>query len=304
MTRTIPSPTSSLAVLLAIGLTTAPAAARPVKKATDLFKEGRNALQAGRLDEACNLLRQSFMLEARVGTLLNLAECEEKRGHLLESDERWAQAAELATWQNDKRGEIAEQRRQSLQSRLPSLTVSSEDETKVMIRSDRDGEVKPVEPGRPTTLDPGRYRVDVAAACPTRSYEVTLVEGDRQELPVVPPGQALGRPKRDAAMWIAGWSTLAAGGALAAVGAGLGVGAAQKQSDAEPLCDANNTCTPEGLSLREEGIRFATGSTITFVLGGVGLAAGITLLVLSDRDSSTEVKAQVSPQGGRLIVHW
>src|SRR5262245_31877335 len=53
-----------------------------VSAAEALFEEGRSALAAGDLDLACARFRESNRLDPAVGTVLNLADCEEKRGKL------------------------------------------------------------------------------------------------------------------------------------------------------------------------------------------------------------------------------
>ena len=68
---------STLVALIALAGT---AVAGPA--AEKLFQDGRTALAAGKLDEACDAFHGSENLEPRVGTLLNVADCEERRGRI------------------------------------------------------------------------------------------------------------------------------------------------------------------------------------------------------------------------------
>jgi hypothetical protein len=74
-------------------------------------------------------------------------------------------------------------------------------------------------------------------------------------------------------------------GALAAGGAGLAVGAvlgglaiAKNKESNQKECNAHNQCTDAGLALRNKALSFGTGSTASFIAGGVLAAAGATLI--------------------------
>src|SRR5688572_29192458 len=60
-----------------------------------LFQKGREAMLAENYDSACQFFLESLSLDQAVGTVMNLAVCEEKRGHLTASWERWHQALRL-----------------------------------------------------------------------------------------------------------------------------------------------------------------------------------------------------------------
>src|SRR5882672_2555090 len=59
-----------------------------------LFQEGQAALERGDLDIACPKLRESDRLDPANGTKLNLADCEEKRGHLASAWELYRKLSE------------------------------------------------------------------------------------------------------------------------------------------------------------------------------------------------------------------
>jgi outer membrane protein OmpA-like peptidoglycan-associated protein len=101
------------------------ARAADTSQAEALFTEGRRKMREGALDEACVHLRQSQELDPAVGTLLNLAECEERRGQLARAWSTWLAAAAQATslGQAD-RGALARSRAAALTARLGTLTVA------------------------------------------------------------------------------------------------------------------------------------------------------------------------------------
>lgn len=71
--------------MVVAGLSTlaGPAAAQSAATQADaLFKQGRAQMAAGNLEAACTAFDSSQQLDPAVTTLLNLADCREKRGQL------------------------------------------------------------------------------------------------------------------------------------------------------------------------------------------------------------------------------
>ena len=64
--------------------------------AEKLFRDGKQFMQEGKLAEACEAFRKSQELESRSGTLLNLGDCEEKRGRIATAWELFVQSRALA----------------------------------------------------------------------------------------------------------------------------------------------------------------------------------------------------------------
>src|SRR5262245_9051827 len=97
--------------------------AQPAEAASEaLFRAGRDAMQHGDARTACAKFRESYRLDRALGTLLNIAVCEEALGEL------------SAAWQHhqsvihelpegDDRVVIAHQHLMQLDARLPRVTV-------------------------------------------------------------------------------------------------------------------------------------------------------------------------------------
>ena len=83
-----------------------------------LFAEGRRAAQAGDYDRACASFAASLALDRAAGTLLNLADCEERRGRLAEA-QRLFVAGKEALDPGDERHAYVARRLASLAARLP-----------------------------------------------------------------------------------------------------------------------------------------------------------------------------------------
>ena len=299
-----------LALALGMGslaITPRAAAAATPSRAAQLFDEGLAALDKGQLAQACAKLAESQALEPRVGTLLNLADCEERRGHLVAASEQWGAARELAHKSSDSRETEAKRRHGLLEARIPRLALRLVTEAPpgtTVTRAQADGEAVTVRAdGRAERMDPGRYRVIVAAPGRTeRAAEIEIAPGETKTLLLYPgPAQAAdGSEPRNAGggdgdlghVWTGidtagavvggvGLASLVAGAVLAARAS-----AKRDASNESGHCDASNLCDQEGVDLRAEAIVSARASTATFVVGGVLLAAGVVLVAVPSGGSS------------------
>jgi hypothetical protein len=79
----------------------------------------------GDLGAACEQFRASDKLDPAVGTELNLADCEEKRGRLASAWELYRTVADKLA-DNDERFAFARSHAQALKPRMPTLTLTLE----------------------------------------------------------------------------------------------------------------------------------------------------------------------------------
>jgi hypothetical protein len=159
--------------------------------AEKLFRDGKALLSEGRLDEACDAFRRSHELEQKVGTLLNWADCEEKRGRTATAWAIFIEARALANREHDDRATEADRRAAALAPKLPYLTVRLGGATPpagLVVR--RNGiEVPPAEIGHEVPLDPGAYRLEATAPgyqSWQRSIELTAGARVVVEIPALP----------------------------------------------------------------------------------------------------------------------
>jgi hypothetical protein len=145
-----------------------------------LFDKGRELLTQGKLDEACVQFDESWRIERALGTQLNLANCRERQGKLVEAYELFAGAATLAAAQGDAMREaFALGRAHKLEHQLARITIRLAtpilDGTIVTI----DGEVVPPATKLERHVDP--RKLVVAATGPTgvlSSATLTLGPGE------------------------------------------------------------------------------------------------------------------------------
>ena len=169
-------------LLLLAGLSGAFLASAPLAHAADpvtaeaLFLQGRKDADAGLYVLACAEFEESNHLDPTPGALLNLADCEEKRGQLARAWQHFRQLYdELPS--SDERRPLAESRALVLEQRTPKLRVVLSSGPPATVKRD-DTVLGLASLGASQPVDPGRHVVVVSS--PGRRdqrYDVELAEG-------------------------------------------------------------------------------------------------------------------------------
>lgn len=152
-----------------------------------LFESGHEAMSKGDYDTACARFAESNRLDPAVGSLLNLAVCEEKRGRLATS---WLLFKRVMNDlpAGDDRYPIAQRRASALRPRVPHVTLKLSSEAPkqttvkygTVVLGQASFEV-------PLPFDPGEHKLLVGAPeREPRSYTVVLSEGETKVLTVGP----------------------------------------------------------------------------------------------------------------------
>jgi hypothetical protein len=313
-------------------LLAAPAASAQAGDADALFRQGRQAAERGDYDTACARFQESFKADPATGTLLNLGDCEEHRDHLATALRHYQTAMGKLTL-NDDRLSIVNERVTSLRgraarvfikldSRAPSSTVVTLDGT----------QVPPARLAESLTVDAGQHTIVVRAdgyadntfgfdAKDGRTSEVEVAPGDKSagvtEAPTPPASDEPAPAPAPAAEEAPSSSRKTIGFVIGGIGlAGLAVGgvtgamAIGKESTRKSNCDASDVCNQTGYDAAQSGKTLAGISTYAFVAGGVGLAAGLFLVLTAPSSPSTSpsppsslsILPSIAPGGGGLLV--
>jgi hypothetical protein len=278
-----------------------------------LFREGRSAMKRGDYDLACSKFEDSQRQAPALGTLLNLALCQESRGKLGRAASLFGEFLERAPPDDDRR-ELVERHANELRPRVPVLILGSGTCKSEGCSVALDGKTVALGPTSTSLpVDPGEHVLLVSApGRPVREVRVQLSEGQslvetlrpgaaetlhRGTIPAAVPraarpapgsdrSQSEAQPQRTTA-YVVG-SLGAASLAASLVTGGL---ALARWRTVEQHCSGDTCNSPGALSANSEGRTFSVISTITFASGVLGLGAGTYLYLSAD--------ARVSPRRGQ-----
>lgn len=309
----------ALAFALTWGLFTRPVAAQNSAAADTLFEQGMARLKANDFDAACPLFEESHRLDPKPGVLFTLAACEAKRGRIATALTRYEDYLEIVSTlpssertRQQARERVARKERDALKANVPMLTIVLPADAPDRVSVKRDG----VALGKPSLgvalpVDPGEHIVSVVAAERVLLTEkVTLAAKDQRtvQLPSTypkldestsaPPERESPPPSIPPAAAVA---ALAVGGAGLALGTVFGILALGRKSVVDEECTGAICRTERGRSAGEDGKTFATVSTVGFVIGALGVAAGVPLFVLS-RPAEPTRGPTTSPASAAIVV--
>jgi tetratricopeptide (TPR) repeat protein len=254
-------------------------AATAASRAEELFRVARDAAKRGDYLTACPAFEQSQSLYPAPGTLLNLADCEERQNRLAHALADFAEVQRLVP-SEDPRAQVAAIRQRALEPRVPTLVVLlpvwAPSSTQVRV-DDRALE----EPSRPLRLEPGDHQIvarDAEGA--EQSVDISLAEGESRQVllawPQAAPPAAVqpvpGRSQRRALGLViggAGLSVLAAG---AVTGVLVGVEAGIYKHEC-----VDNACTASGMDAAQTGKVLRIVSPVALGVGAAATAFGAYL---------------------------
>jgi hypothetical protein len=293
------------------------------ERATQLFKQGREAMAAHEYALACQKFIESEGADPHVGTLINLAQCEEPLSKLAASRQYWQQALDLGRATSDPRIDYIERELARIDSRVPRLTVllAPTAPPDTVLRCDG-VEFASASFGVPLPVETGAHALMVSAPQhEPRGYNLEVKEGEHREIVVEPGPRA---PASDARagrttsapptsiIQLGGPGGVPAGSSstsatsgmgtprtIAIVVGGIGVAgivaggifgamAMSKNSDAKNLCPGSGCPTQQGVDAWSDALAFGNVSTVSLIAGGVLLAGGAALWFTS-KPKTTQV---------------
>ena len=288
-----------------------PALASPESEAKDLFARGRELRTNNDCGSAAPLFKKAWTIyPAGLGSLRNLAECEEQLGHFASARRSWLDLKRaLLTAPPDQKYEGWDTDAEQAAARLKPMVATFVVDVYVkgpegeFLANDASGveifvngeSVGTSLVGTPLERDPARYRIraQTAGAKPVETL-VTLNAGDNPHVTIrltkEPMKLAVINPADDhSTRRTLGWILTGAGAAsLAASGITFLIRNGAK-SDVDSQCPSHTNCPDSLHDTVDKGKTMSTLTTILFPVGIVGVAAGVTL-VLTSKSSSPEAK--------------
>lgn len=324
-----------MAAVALAALSAAPtASADPESDAKDLFARARDLRNKGDCVGAVPLFAKAYRVyPSGLGSLRNVAECEEALGHYASARRAWldikralitmVSAPKYEGWEKEAEGAAAR-----LQPKIATLYVD------LIVKSPQGegpaNEKSGVElflngenlatslVGTPLERDPGNYKIRAQAkyAQPVES-EVALTAGDAKHVTLrlvqapPPPETPSAEVDTGSGKRTAGWVLLGVGGA-ALVGSGISFLLRQgAKSDLESACPnyANAPCTESSrAAVTDATDKGQTMSMLTSVLlpvGLVGVAAGLGLVIWGNNSKAPgSGSLKVIPGLGGVDATW
>jgi hypothetical protein len=279
-----------------------------------LANQGDIQLNAGRFERALQLFEMAEALFHAPTLVLVIAQTEKQLGRLRASrahfqeviDEKLPRGAspEFVQSRRTAREELA-----TLDEKIPRLTIVLEGASSaVEVRVD--GGVIPAESlGKPLLLDPGDHHVVALFDGATRSYSITLEEGERESASFdFSVGEQESGPRRRPAL-IGPLLVMGVGTVALVFGAVTGARALDEAEQLRATCIlGNQQCDPAARDQEDSARNLATASTLGFVIGGVGIAAGTVWLSIvasqgggpEGADKGVSLRAGLGADGLRL----
>lgn len=268
-------------------------------EAKQLWTRGRQSLAAGKVDEAVEKFQAASELHAKPQYLLDLARVLVQTGELVVAVELLNQVSTTNDPSSGLAIAAAKKLLKEVEPRLPWIKITVKGPPAGEAVTTIDGER--VDASGEIPFNPGEYAIAAEAdGFTTGAKTVTLKEGAHEEVILQLEATAADAPKDEAAVEEEdddGGSSIvppliafAAGAAGVGLGIGFGAVAFGQTSDIEERC-GGNVCPPEEQGALDEAKRSGTISTVGFVIGGVGVATGIVLLLASGGDEEDDVGA-------------
>lgn len=296
--RTLSIALLGIALLAPATALAAPPSAEDREAARKLADEGAELFDAGRYDEAVKLFRKADEKVHAPTFGLAIAQAYAKGGKLIEARAHYQKVVNeklppspppsFVEAQAAARRELDE-----LSRRIPTLQIvlsgAGAGGAKVAI----DG--APVASiDQPLERNPGDHRIDVTPGSGKPiSRELTLREGATERIEIALPGAAPGSEKASSG---SKGSILPAAISLGIGAVGIGVGAVTGAMALGRAGDIKDACSGNVCPKSLEGEASSAGtladiSTVSFIAGGVGVAAGVVLLILRPGGSSEDASA-------------
>lgn len=303
--------------------------------AKDFFARGRELRAKGDCAGAAPLFRKAWELYPQgLGSLRNLAECEEQLGHYASSRRAWLDLKRALLVSKDAKYEgwdaDADAAASRLAPKVAKLTISIAQKGPNGEGALSDPAVKVTINGEPLDRkllevaldrDPGSYKVKAEGGKEPVEQDVTLAAGDTKSVKLIvevdgkakgdvkppPGGGAPVTPEQPAPSnntKTIGYVALGVGGA-ALIGTGIMIALrGSALSDLKAACPnyESGPCTTNAADARDAVDRGKTAATMANIFGAVaivGIGAGVVLVVTSPKSTDTpKTTVKLSPWAG------
>jgi hypothetical protein len=296
-----------------------------------VFQEGRRLMKEGKFGPACDKFEESYRLDPAVGTLVNLADCEEQTGRTASAWQHWKQAVDQLP-AGDRRRYPATLRVAALEKSLAHLTIELAPNAPPDVLITRNGVTLGLPSlGVPLPVNPGKHVIVVSApGRESAEFEVMVGAAEQRNVSVAPGAVLRGeqptlsskpKPRRvterhahvqraaepQSSVSAGTWVLLGTGAAGIGLGALFAVRAHSARQDAEALCPSEagrRRCWADARDALDRDERNSILADVSFAVGALATGAGLYLL-LTSKPESTSQRAMIVPtrDGGEVQIH-
>ncbi|HHH31072.1 MAG TPA: PEGA domain-containing protein [Polyangiaceae bacterium] len=296
-----------------------------------LFDKGRQAMEDGRIAEACESFAESQRLDPALGTRFNLADCYEQLGKLASAWVHYVGTADMALrlGQSDREA-FARERARALEPRLSRLEIRVPHPVDGLVVTRNETTIGTAQFDEAVPVDIGEYQLEARAPGyePYRQTVTVSEEGETVSVtlpelvplppPPPPPEPAPGTPtvvvapppprppppggisgQEIAALSVGGAGLIAFG-----VGSAFGLIAKSKKDESEPRCPSSTQCFADGAELIDQARTAGNVATGLFIAGGVLAVGGLVLWFTAPDPESARVGVTLSPGSAGLVGRW
>ena len=270
-----------------------------IEKADKLFEKGIS-LRETNLIQSCEAFEQSLALNPQaIGTLMNVALCDEKLGKIASAVRLFSEARDRA-----KEGNLpdyvkeAQSHIDTLKDDVSTVTIHFAQKSPGMKVVINDEVVPDAKLADKIPVDPGELEVTVSA--PGRlPFETKIMIGKKDTKPIEVPELKKSVEVKSSRRTI-GIITAASGAAAIIAGQVIGYEANKKYDDAfgPGKCSRETlTCPAEYQSKTDSARTLGTVGTVVTIIGAAGVGAGVVLWLTAPKDSApTEKRVTFLPQ--------
>ncbi len=312
----------TLSIALGSAASSAQPAAAPTVVAEALFQQARDLLKQERYAEACPKLAESQRLDPKLGTLLNLAVCNEKLGKIATAWASYTSAAAIARRDGQKeREDFAREQVALLEKRLARVTLQLRaPQADLRLRWD-DQPMSGAALDTPFPVDPGKHLLSVSAPGKKEwSITVDIPEGRAQVFPVtipaleaapeppkaatpivppilVPSGPVRVAPPEPApatSLRTISYAAFGVGGVGLIIGAVAGGVTLSQAGNIRDKC-TDNQCGADQQTPIDDATTTANVANAGFVIAALGIGTGAITYVLSRPKTAERKPAAIQP---------
>lgn len=284
-------------------------------EADRLFEEGRALAKAGHYAEACERFGKSIAIERTIGTELNLADCQERLGHLREAWGLFITGAGDAEAKGDaKRASYARDRAAALEPKMTTVVVKVAQPTLTGLLITISGRATQPAAEIHERADPGAIEVIATApGFPQVKHSETGVAGGTSvfqipaldlHAPVVGPEKLVVVEGDRSASRVHIAYGLGIGGVAAVVTAVTLTAIARSHYNNAPGCTqvaGGISCTDQGKQAIHDAQHLADIGTV-FAIGGAALIGSAAFVYLTAPRDQIYVRPTASAQGAGLVL--